>query len=158
MFKVLRNHEDFTDFKNMPNSQIQDLTPIFHIFKKRMRKIVLLIDKSIKLTLPKYFPVVERVNKLYYSNLNALHYLYFITQQAITDYIKLMLKPEDLIGIINFQNNAKVVVPLTHKDPSAQERILKLAIPTTFNNKTSNIWNGIYNALTRNCSHIHKYT
>lgn len=69
-----------------------------------------------------------------------------------------MLKPEDLIGIINFQNNAKVVVPLTHKDPSAQDRILKLAIPTTFNNKTSNIWNGIYIALTKNCSHIHKYT
>ena len=81
-----------------------------------------------------------------------------ITQQAITDYIKLMLKPEDLIGIINFQNNAKVVVPLTLKDPSAEARILKLAIPTTFNNKTSNIWNGIYNALTKNCSHIHKYT
>ena len=81
-----------------------------------------------------------------------------ITQQAITDYIKLMLKPEDLIGIINFQNNAKVVVPLTHKDPSAQNRILKLAIPTTFNNKTSNIWNGIYIALTKIFSHIHKYT
>ena len=54
-----------------------------------------------------------------------------------------MLKEGEVIGIIHFQNNAHIALPLTKKDGSNQKRILQALVPKMANNKTSNIWNGI---------------
>lgn len=53
-----------------------------------------------------------------------------------------MVKENELIGIIHFQNNANIVLPLMSKDSSNQKRILQVVMPKNSNNKTSNIWNG----------------
>lgn len=56
----MRSHEDFADYKNMPNNLITNVEPKFQIIKNRVKKIVLLIDKSIEIKLGKNFNKFEK--------------------------------------------------------------------------------------------------
>ena len=63
VWEVLRNHEDFRDFKNMPNNFIQSVVPKFKLLKKRPNKIVLLVDRSIRDMQPQIFNKLKTVIK-----------------------------------------------------------------------------------------------
>ena len=127
----------------MTSNQIKSLIPNFRLVKKRPKKIVLLIDRSLKSK--SFFSTVEKVALLvFYSKIFEFYLKNEIFMfKAINDYIKLMVKENEVLGIIHFQNNAQIVLPLTKKDASNQKRMLQQAIPKISNNKTSNIWNGI---------------
>lgn len=55
----------------------------------------------------------------------------------------MMLGENNLIGIIHFENFAKIVLPMTLvKDSANRKKILNTAIPRNSNGRKSNIWNG----------------
>lgn len=55
----------------------------------------------------------------------------------------MMLSENNLIGIIHFENYAKVALPMTLvKDSMTRKMILDVAIPKVPSGKKSNIWNG----------------
>jgi hypothetical protein len=47
IWRMMREHDDFNDFKNMPNSMLKSSVPKFQLLKNRVNKIVLVIDKNI---------------------------------------------------------------------------------------------------------------
>ena len=66
----------------------------------------------------------------------------------MNDYIKLMLNDNDMIGVIHFENNAKITLGMTViRDGSIRNKILDSAIPTSSKGKKSNIWNALSLAL-----------
>lgn len=54
----MRSHNDFKDFINMSNVKV---VPKFQILKSRVRKIVLLIDKALRLQPENKFVKIEKV-------------------------------------------------------------------------------------------------
>ena len=61
VWEVLRMHDDFRDFKNMPNYAIESVVPKFRLLKKRSNRIVLLIDRSIREMQPELFVKLKTV-------------------------------------------------------------------------------------------------
>ena len=123
IWEVLRSHPDFRDYNNMPNMHIKSTVPKFQLLKRRYRQVVLLVDTAIHSKQPPstFIAVVK----------------------AINDYVKLMLNDHDMVGIIHFDNNAKVTLPMTVvRDTANRNRIAQAAVPTPSSGKRSNIWNG----------------
>jgi len=123
VWEVLRNHDDFKDYKNMPNNFIESVVPKFKLIKKRPNKIVLLIDKSIRDTQPELFAKLKT---------------------AMNDYIKLMINDNDQIGVIHFENFAEINLDMTLvKDSQTRKKIMDSTMPTSSTGKNSNVWNGL---------------
>jgi hypothetical protein len=60
-----------------------------------------------------------------------------------------MLNDNDMVGIIHFENNAKVTLGMTAiRDASTRNKIFDSAIPSNSKGKKSNIWNALSLALT----------
>lgn len=77
VWEVMRTHEDFTDYKNMPNNLVKSTVPKFQILKNRVKKIVLLIDKSLELKLEKNYFRLEKVIHLRIKNLKSIFEIFF---------------------------------------------------------------------------------
>lgn len=123
VWEVLRNHDDFKDYKSMPNNFIESAVPKFKLIKKRPNKIVLLIDKSIRDMQPELFSKLKT---------------------AMNDYIKLMVNDNDLIGVIHFENFAEINLEMTWvKDSQTRKKIMESTMPTSSSGKISNVWNGL---------------
>ena len=75
----MRSHNDFKDLINMPNYFIKSSVPKFQILKSRVRKIVLLIDKALRLEPENKFVKLEKVRCLFYLVINNLQKLILIS-------------------------------------------------------------------------------
>ncbi len=124
VWEVLRSHQDFTDFESMPNDLVTDTTPKFQVLKKRFNKIVVLIDKSLLFRLPRQLGKIKA---------------------AINDYIKQLVGDRDLVGIVHFEGNAEIVLPMTQiTDAQVRQRVYDLSIPKScVGVKNSNIFNAL---------------
>ena len=60
----MRSHDDFRDYKNMPNTMLKSTRPKFQLLKNRLRKIVFLIDKSIFKTNSSSINKIEKVKNI----------------------------------------------------------------------------------------------
>jgi hypothetical protein len=126
VWEVMRSHEDFKDYKNMPNNVLKSVVPKFQLLKNRFKKVVLLVDRA----------VFDKNATAAASNRAA--------ERAIKDYVKLMLGDGTLVGVVHFEHFAKVAVGMTPvRDSPARKRILNTAIPVRAAvHKKSNLWNG----------------
>lgn len=123
VWEVLRKHDDFSDYKNMPNNFLDSVVPKFKLLKKRANKIVLLIDRSIREMHPEIF---------------------FKLKTAMNDYVKLMINDNDLVGVIHFESFAEIILDMTLvKDSQTRKNIMDLTMPSSSTGRISNIWNGI---------------
>lgn len=125
VWEVMRSHDDFIDYKNMPNQGLKTTIPKFQLLKHRVKKVVMLVDRSLFNQSSQVAGAVER---------------------AIKDYVKLMLSDGHMIGIIHFENFAKVAVGMTLvRDSTSRKRVLTFALParTTAKTKKANIWNAV---------------
>lgn len=120
---MLRSHVDFMNYESLPNDLIDDVTPKFQIVKKRYNKIIVVIDKSLRLNKP------DELSKI---------------KAAINDYIKQMVSKQDLIGLIHFESFAEVVLSMTlATDSIVRQKIYELSIPKNSEGiKNSNVFNG----------------
>lgn len=57
----MRSHHDFKDFVSMPNYFLKSVAPKFQILKQRTRKVVLLIDKALRIEPEKKYVKFEKV-------------------------------------------------------------------------------------------------
>lgn len=57
----MREHNDFKDFVSMPNVFLKSVVPKFQILKQRTRKIVLLIDKALRIEPEIKYVKIEKV-------------------------------------------------------------------------------------------------
>ena len=61
----MRNHNDFKDFVSMPNYLLKSVVPKFQILKNRIRKVVLLIDKSLRIQPETKYMKIEKVKLIH---------------------------------------------------------------------------------------------
>ncbi len=124
VWEVLRSHEDFRDFESMPNDLVTDTTPKFKVLKRRFNKIVVIIDKSLLFRLPRELAKIKA---------------------AINDYVKQLIGEKDLVGIVHFENNAEIVLPMTQiMDTQIRQKVYELSIPKScVGVKNSNIFNAL---------------
>jgi hypothetical protein len=118
----MRSHEDFKDYKNMPNNVLKSVVPKFSLLKNRFKKVVLLVDRAV-----------------FDKNVTSSK-----AERAIKDYVKLMLGDGNMIGVIHFESFAKIAVGMTPvRDSVTRKRVLNMAIPVkAAAHKKSNTWNG----------------
>lgn len=60
-WEVMRNHNDFVDVVSVPNFLLKSVVPKFQILKNRIRKVVLLIDKSLRVQPENKYVKIEKV-------------------------------------------------------------------------------------------------
>lgn len=124
---MLRSHIDFADSHNLPvdlHEETVDTTPRFQIVKKRLNKVVLVFDRTLKTRSPNTLREIKR---------------------AINTLIKQMTDENDLLGIVHFEAFAEIVMEMTlTTDTQTRQRMYERAIPK-FAKDTQN--SNIYNAL-----------
>lgn len=146
LHKVMRNHEDFKDTVSVPNYFLKSVVPKFQILKYRSKKIVLLVDKALRIMPENKYVKIEKVS-FYYSWIKMWWFYFnrfeFGLKKALNEYAKYILEDNVLIGIVHFDSFARISLPMTRvKDSAARKRIVESITPPLPNNKRSNIWNG----------------